>query len=222
MNTWWDLTELIDTDAQSNEINKKFKGTILGIQTKSNTFYAYLLAYSDPFFVFIDKYDIKTYIHIQTNCKVFIPQIQSGYYSVNNICFYIHKENKRQWRRGICEDTYRLTSMFHHFEYWETASYVFNKQIINILENKETTQKLNKELLIECNINIFCHINRNFLISLSIQKPKNYSLFFHNVYIGELYNKVNTIYIHILDKTFIQELIDTIDTWCPSYQLIYD
>ena len=221
-NTWWDLTELINTEAQSNEIHKKFKGTILGIQTKSNTFYAYLYEYTNPFFIFIDKHNIKIHIHIKTNCKVFIPTIQSGYYSINNVCFYIHKENKRQWKRGICEDTYKLTSIINDYNCWNTSSYIFNTQIINILENKETIQKLNKELLTACDTHIFCIINKNFLISVSTQQSKGYSLFFHGVYMGELNYKLNMIYIYIKDRTFIQELLDTIDTWCPSYQLIYD
>lgn len=220
--TWWDLTELINLEDQSNEIHKKFKGTILGIQTKFNTIYAYLCDYKNPFFIFVDKHHIKIHIHIQTAYKIFIPQIESGYYSVNNVCFYIHKENKRQWRRGICEDTYRLMSVFNLFEHWEIVPYIFYEKIISILENKETLQELNKELLIACNKTTFCSINRNFLISVSTQKPKGYSLFFHNVYVGELCYKLNKIHIYIKDKTFIQELTDTIDTWCPSYKLIYE
>jgi len=220
MKPWQRLTDIFGLHQIAEEMSKKYKGTILGIDDPEDptfkTVYGYYQGINNDgnFHLLKDKQGNKIQLSIDTNFEVFIPDPQRGMYNTTKGAVLFYRKPFRQHKRGLGEgtamiETLESTIIKNGLNNW------FETYIYDVLEGmKYRTIDL---------VDAFKHtdtygssaITRNFAMSLHTVKPTGYNLYYENRLIGDITEDT----ILLGDDLFYQEIIDSKDTWCPNHKV---
>lgn len=227
MNIWEKLTNTSNNKSETiKEFNRRYQDTILGIrneETKKCKFLKYKYYNTDNNnHLFYTNSEASVYIlhedvsFTSFNKTIFIPKIEKGFYnSFQNRIVYITKTPKRQWRRGVCEDNYKILNFSSCLNTGTNYKTVFYPDIFYILEQQYNNNNI-KETKRDLNIFEICEtfkhhrISKDFLLTQNIIHPEGYSLFFHKYLVGH-FKKPNEL--EICTNIFFQEILEEISTW---------
>lgn len=225
MNIWEKLTNTLNHKSETiKEFNRRYHDTILGVrdeETKICQFlkYRYYNEDNDKHLFydqeglnrFIPHEDISSFLYKKT---IFIPRIEKGFFnSYQNRILYITKTPTRQWRRGICEDNYKILNFSNCLNTGTNYKTVFYPDIYNILDQQYNNSNIIKKdfgMFEICEVQKHYRISKDFLLTQDVIYPEGYSLFFHKYLIGH-FKKPNDL--EVCTNIFFQEVLEELSTW---------
>ena len=218
MNIWEKLTDTSGIPNINREFDKRYFGTFLKHKKESGEIeYLYVYDKENDTYYFKNKKGLTfTYNICENNPEFFTVALKKGFYSNKlNKVFYVSLLPKRQWKRSLYIDNYKIKNFFNYFIFTDT---IINKRacFFSFLEN-EPILNVDKTIFQSCIDNNFTLINSDFLLTKSICFPEGFSLFYHKYLIGN-FNEKGTIFW--LEKSpFIQEFIEESNKWKFNFQL---
>lgn len=222
MNIWEKLTNTHDNKVETlKEFNRRFYNTVLGFKDNKTNQYEFLRYkhYNEDLKTqqFLDPNEQTIsipYEEISPQKIIFIPRLEKGFYKTKeNKIIYVTKRSIRQWRRGICEDNYKLLNFslcLTTGTNYKTVFYPDIYTILNLHYNNTTNIEKDLSLFKTCDVYRHCVINKDFLLTHSILLPEGYSLFFHKYLVGHFKTPTE---LTINSNIFFQEILEEIATW---------
>ena len=224
MNCFEELTDMLHPEQITQEMNKKYKDTYLYLQLGDKNMYAMYHGSMDNNMQHLFKgrenkewITIKLPLNHKDNVRISIPKFH-GCYSTNTNLAIIQTLPHRQWKKGICRQN---TDVYIPVDFHAGLDgNQFNNRFVEILEEDQTERTLDEAIkAIETNQNrIGTHITRDFGLLLNYGSTEDcYRLFFFGYLIGSVYPKTKTILIE--NNIFLQEILDTVRYWAPTYEV---
>lgn len=214
MNPFKFLTDMEDRNAVLEEMSKKYKGTILCINSPGQQYsYGNYRGHSDDmktlYFNILSKDNepIECIIDYNQEIEVTIPKLELGCYTAGNKLVVLQTLPHRQWKKGLCDGNTIIYSPYEPADYG-TKNY-FNNYIHEILLENQEQQTITTavEKLKTNNTLLGTHINRNFgLIENFFNADPFYFLYHYQFLIGKVYPEEQRILVE--NKHFLQEVLD--------------
>lgn len=210
------LTDAYSTETILYELEKRYSGTLLCIehtpQKKEYLLYNKGTTISLQFTTVFENRNI--HYNINEEIKLTIPKLEKGFYIYNKNkqqeLAYITKNAFRQWKRGICKNTYNIeavTECLKHSNFFTriTNTEFFFQTIYLILKKKNPI--FNKPINLKNYFinNNFILLSRDFVLLKSLNTEKTYDLLYHKYWVGHTYD-LETLTIR--DNRFKQEIYD--------------
>ena len=218
MNIWENLTDAEGILNINKEFDKRYFGTFLGYKKTSEEIeYFYVYDKDEETYHFRNKEGLIHKFNINEDNPEFFPVgLKRGFYSTkNNRVYYVSLLPKRQWKRSLFIDNYRVIDFFNYFTFVDNP---LNKRtaFFSFLENKPISV-VDKNIFQSCLDKHFTLINTNFLLIKSVSLPKGFSLFYHKYLIGN-FDETGTIF-WLLKSPFIQEFIEESEKWSLTFKI---
>ena len=142
MKPWQRLTDIFGQHQITEEMSKKYKGTILGISDPEDptfkTVYGYYSGINNTgdFHILKDKEGNRIQLSVDTNFEVFIPDPPRGMYNTTKGAILFYREPFRQHKRGLGIGTAMIetlestiTTKGVHINWFETYIYDVLKEM---------------------------------------------------------------------------------------------
>ena len=218
MSTWEALTNMQEVCNIYEEMNKKYKNTVLGLVFPSGkTYFGTYIGIND-YGRYVFKINQRLLYLVQnTSVHVFIPKLKRGFYTTETgEVFLIHKLPTRQYRHGINPDGIRLTSFLYKLRNIQ-PHISFIPTIVSILK-KNSYSSLEEGFAI-AEKNGCCAISRKFAITLNAETYDNvYYLWYEHCLVGFVSKEDKTI--NVINPDFYQEVIDSQQTLFKDYRIV--
>lgn len=219
MKQWQKLTDMVNNTDIVDEMIKKYKNTILGIRTPTNSIYAYYIGTNnDGMFLFRDHNEQHLKIAKNTDMEIFIPNPEKGLYNTKYGAVMYQRNPKRQWKRGLNSENVQAFTIVQTITHRGRPSAQQNKFDIvwnDILTNENDSILMSNAKEIADDLGSAA-INRTYGIVLHPTEKFGYILMHHKYQIGIIENNK----IRIMNKIFRQEVLDTQNQWCPTYEVL--
>jgi len=212
MKQWQKLTDMIGFGDIVDEMTKKYKGTILGVNQGTKCIYGRYNQYSpdEKVFRFRDKHNNNFHLVSDTDTEVFIPSPEKGLYNtMENGAVYFMRNPMRQWKRGLNDQNTLLYAVNKHCTYG--AINVFDSFWDYVVE--PLPDLAIKDALKIASNDGSAAINRTYGVVAHPSKDSGFVLLHHLYQIGE----INDEKITVLNPIFRQEIMDTKNDWCPNH-----
>jgi len=217
MKQWQNLTDMLTNQDVFDEMSKKYKNTILGIKTNVKSIYATFIG-NDDMFVFRDEHGQQLKIADNTDMEIFIPNPEKGLYNTPYGAMMYQRNPKRQWKRGLNAENVQVFSInlsVTHRGRPQANTNKFDIAWSHILP-EETNQPITMaEALERAKERGSAAINRTYGVVLHPKEPDGFVLLHHRYQIGTVRDGV----IKVLNNIFRQEVLDTCNQWCPTYEV---
>lgn len=212
MKPWQDLTDLFEDNQVIQEMQKKYKKTILGVIYNGKTSYASYQHY-DQYHVFALPSGAKFQLANDTEATVFIPELSRGLYNTTNGAVLVTQVPRRQWRRGLTSDTHRIVTLKELIWGLGYEQNAFNEYVYEVLEQKYNHIPNVEQAMMFCNTHGSCALTKDFAIALDCVKEAGCNLYYHDCLVGD----IDSNKITVRNNIFIQEILDTKQQWCPKH-----
>lgn len=226
MNPFKFLTDMEDRGQVLDEMQKKYKNTILllrrkdapatyvtyrGCSDNQERVYFYTLTTPDNQYATIEMF-------YDEEAEVTIPKPELGCYTANGKLVVLQTLPHRQWRKGLCSGNTSIQYVFEPGKHAKSNS--FDYCIGEVLLNNQAERTVDDALAYmskEPNT-VGVHITRNFGLIENFFSTDDFVFLYHfKNLIGLVYPKENKIVIE--NKTFLQEVLDTQNSWCSNYRI---
>lgn len=206
MKSWQNLTHLFDTNAVIEEMQKKYRDTLLQININGRPHYATYRGFDGDYHVFEDHLKTPLKIHHETDIEVVIVFPKKGLYNTSRGMVMFTRKPHRQYRKGISEDSCTILPVLRTLFGPSTNNlWTYIHEIMSSSYPKTVREALDS-------LKNFGSValNRQFGISLPVcNDTEKYPVYYYQNIVG--YIKDNTI--HIANSAFHQEFIDaSLDT----------
>jgi len=220
MKPWQRLTDIFGQHQITEEMSKKYRGTILGISDPDDptfkTIYGYYHGINDngDFHILKDKESNRMQLSVDTNFEVFIPDPPRGMYNTKMGAVLFYRKPFRQHKRGLGDGTAMIELLDNTIRKGDIRNW-FESYIYDVLHDQQIRGRTLGKCFELTNEFGSAAINREFAMSLHTVQPTGYHLYYENRLIGDITEDT----IMLGSDLFYQEVIDSQDTWCPNHKV---
>lgn len=216
MKLWQKLTDLFDNGV-AQEMNKRYKDTILCIVANDKKYYANYRGVDETgFHIFYDKEKQKIQLAENTECDVLVPRLEAGCYNTPNGVVHVSPSPARQWKRGLTRGNTNLIQLVNTLSGMLGANN-FEGHIYDVLDEEKQQEVTMDGALGGARTYGSYALNRNFAVMIDPKTDTDSCYLFYQCYIV---GKIDGYKISVLNDAFRQELLDNQRKLFPNYEVI--